>query len=261
VVSLREEVNNTTKLIAKSTSRPLAVALSGGIDSEIICRSLHEQGIDFTIFIMRFSNEYNSKDIQWAFNFCSEHNIDPKVLDIDIIKFMEQGTRNYIHGGYKSHEIFRYLQLWLMEQVSDQGYSLIMGGREEPITCYNDTAVVRYDPGHLMAHEWNRDHGNYHYPSFFETTPELMAAYLGSPIIKLICQDYNYFVEDSYGASPEKILVLHHSWPEMKRRFKMNGFEQLHPIKNKHQKVLKLRMPTLENLHIPVVEIQQQLGI
>lgn len=258
--SLREEVNTTVQLIAKSTTAPLAVALSGGIDSEVICRSLLEQEIDFVVFVMQFNDKYNDQDIEWAFKFCTQHRIDPIVLNVDILNFMEQGTKPYIDQGYKSHEVFRYLQLWLMEQAEQQGYSLIMGGREEGISRYKRQPVIKYDPGHMMTHEWNKSHGNRHYPGFYEITPELMAAYLDSPVLKLICQDVNYFVTTPFGVSPEKILEFQRAWPEMQRRAKMNGFERLHPIKNEYQNQLILHMPA-PTLHIPVVQIRQQLGL
>jgi len=259
--ALKQEVDTTLQLIAETSTRPLAVAFSGGIDSEVICRSLLEQQIPFAVFIMKFCDDYNSADISCAFDFCSQHDIAPIVLDVDILDFMAHGTRSYVTQGYQSHEVFRYLQLWLMEQADAQGYSLIMGGREEPITCHENIPVVRYDPGHLMSHHWNSNHGNQHYPSFFECTPELLAAYLDSPVLKVVCQDAGYFVSNAMGFSPEKILVLHQQWPNMKRRFKMNGFEHLHAIKNKHQQILRLRMPHLTNLYIPVAHIRQQLGL
>jgi len=210
---------------------------------------------------MKFNDDFNTQDISWAFKFCTENKITPIVLDVDILGFMSQGTRSYIDQGYKSHEVFRYLQLWLMEQAGQQGYSLVMGGREEAISRYKKRPAIRYDLGHIMSHEWNQATGNHHYPSFFETTPELMSAYLDSPVLKLICQDVNYFVSNPIGSSPEKILEFHRAWPEMKRRSKMNGFERLHHIKDKHQDLLKLHMPELIDLYIPVAKIRQQLGL
>jgi len=258
--SLREEVNATVQLIAKSASTPLAVALSGGIDSESICRSLLEQEIDFVVFIMQFDNKYNDQDIEWAFKFCTQHNIDPIVLNVDILDFMEKGTKLYIDQGYQSHEVFRYLQLWLMEQAEQQGYSLIIGGREEAISRYKKQPVIKYDPGHVMTHIWNQSRGNKHYPSFYETTPELMASYLNSPVVRLICQDVNYFVTTPLGESPEKILEFQRAWPGMTRRAKMNGFEKLHPIKDEYQNRLRSDMPA-RAVYIPVVQIRQQLGL
>jgi hypothetical protein len=264
--SLREEVNATARLIANTVSQPLAVAFSGGIDSEIICRSLLEQKIDFTVFIMRFIDDYNAEDIQWAFEFCSEHNIDPVVLDVDIIKFAKQDVDIYIKQGYECDKIFRYLQLWLMEQVQQQGYSLIMGGREEGIARRqkHDSPVVRYDAGHIMPHLWNSDHGKQHYPSFYETTSELMAAYFDSPVVRLVSQDANYFDLWSDGQTQchEKILTLHHAWPEMKQRIKRDGFEKLLKFKQEQQHSLKSRWNRdLPGKDILVSQIRQQLGL
>lgn len=261
--SLRTEVERTVQLIAGATTKPLAVAFSGGIDSEVICRTLLEQGIKFSVIIMRYQDQHthNIHDIHWAFKFCDEHKIEPILLDVNIIKFMEHGVRPYVDQGYYSHEIFRYLQLWLMEQASQRGYSLILGGREEPITRNNNCPVVRYDPGHLMCHEWNLHKGGDHYPSFFECTPELMAAYYDDPLLKFVLAEPNYFVPNSRGFSPEKILVYHREWPDLERRPKNNGFERLYSIRDQHQKAINGTMPALENIYIPVQQIRQELGL
>jgi|688.fasta_scaffold159873_10 hypothetical protein len=259
--SLREEVNTTVRLIAKSATAPLAVAFSGGIDSEVICRSLIEQEIDFVVFIMQYNDKYNEQDIEWAFKFCTQHKINPIVLNVDILNFIEQGAKPYIDQGYKSHEVFRYLQLWLMEQAEQQGYSLIMGGREDAISKHAGQPVIKYSPTHVMTHEWNKSHGNRHYPSFYETTPELIAAYLDSSVLKIVCQDVNYFVQNPLGVSPEKILEFQRAWPEMERRVKMNGFERLHPVKDNYQNQLRLQMPFLPTITLPIELIRQQLGL
>jgi hypothetical protein len=93
-----------------------------------------------------------------------------------------------------------------------------------------------------------------------------MAAYFDSPVLRLVCQDANYFAPmpkiGPPGDSIEKILTLHHAWPEMQRRDKRTGFERLKEIKLQEDNALRLRMePTTPDIYLPVTQIRQQLGL
>lgn len=69
--------------------------LSGGIDSENIANILIECGINFTPVIVSYKHKnkvLNDYDISYAYKFCTENNITPKIIDIDIIEFFSKGT-------------------------------------------------------------------------------------------------------------------------------------------------------------------------
>lgn len=61
--------------------------LSGGLDSEIVARSLLEAGVSFIPVIFQLKDNekiQNQYDFEFAMNFCQEHNLKPLVKSIDI---------------------------------------------------------------------------------------------------------------------------------------------------------------------------------
>ena len=70
VGSLYEECLNNAKAIRNTVSGRIAVLYSGGIDSEIVVQSFYESKIPIDIYIIRFNNNLNLHDIEWATKFC-----------------------------------------------------------------------------------------------------------------------------------------------------------------------------------------------
>src|SRR5687768_12507692 len=57
--SFRDECVRAARLIGESTKEPIVVALSGGVDSEVIARSFLEAEIPFKAVIVRFTGDVN----------------------------------------------------------------------------------------------------------------------------------------------------------------------------------------------------------
>lgn len=68
--------------------------LSGGVDSENMANILLKCNIRFTPIIVTYSHQnkiLNDYDIKYAFDYCKEKNLTPKIIDIDIINFFNSG--------------------------------------------------------------------------------------------------------------------------------------------------------------------------
>lgn len=69
-------------------NKPILLYLSGGLDSELVARSLIEFGINFTPVIFNWGNKkgeiVNSTDTQYAFDLCKEFQLTPIVKTVNI---------------------------------------------------------------------------------------------------------------------------------------------------------------------------------
>jgi hypothetical protein len=69
-------------------NKPILLYLSGGLDSELVARSLIEFGIKFTPVIFNWGNKkgeiVNSNDTQYAVDFCNEFQLTPIVKTVNI---------------------------------------------------------------------------------------------------------------------------------------------------------------------------------
>lgn len=71
----------------KSIDNPV-LYLSGGLDSELLASALVESGVRFKTVIFEWLNKkgevVNSKDLDFAYNFCHKHGIYPVIKQLDI---------------------------------------------------------------------------------------------------------------------------------------------------------------------------------
>ena len=65
----------------------LYLALSGGADSDFVCRILHSQNVDFEAIVV--VTPYNLKELQWAYKACNDLNIKPKIIEINEVDFFK----------------------------------------------------------------------------------------------------------------------------------------------------------------------------
>jgi hypothetical protein len=254
-----QECLNTAKYISSLADKPIAIAFSGGIDSEVVCRSFLSSNIPFTPIIFKHVDNANYHDITYALQFCNKNNLKPIILDFDVDEFLNEKIPKYIEQGYKNAHIFRYVQLFYLEIFSNMNFCGVLGGGEQIYCTANKQVSIKYDKGMLNSLEWIKEKNLCHFPYFFQTTPEIVAAYLKTDLINMLVQDERYFKEDLM-YSVEKILVYHYYWQDMKKRPKFNGYENCSKKTFPVNSLLKEQYST-SNLFISVSTIKEQLQI
>lgn len=185
VGDFREECRRAACLVRDSTDLPLDVLFSGGCESEIVVRSFLAAGIPIRITIMRFKNDLNRHDIQYALDFCRQRDLEFKLIELDLLDFWENRAPAYAEKSKAVSPQFPPL-MWLCDQVD--GFPVIGSGEcfvgirdaEQP-----GSVARRGEPWYLHEEEksasWYRfliADGRPGVPGFFQYTPELMYAFL-----------------------------------------------------------------------------------
>lgn len=259
--SWKEELIITAKTIQQTNKKPIYVLLSGGVDSEIVCRLFLELGINFKAITIKYKNKLNDYDVYFATKFCRENNIEQKIVELDAEHFFTKGFEQYINQGYRCTNLFFYQQLFLFEIVEELGGFGVSGEGDQSYYTINNTIHLKYNPNSKILFDWCENNKTEHQIQFNCSTPEIMASWMKIDLIDFLLQRPEYFI-NHYVDSTEKILIYHREWPEMQRRNKGTGFELMeHRIRKPIEHKLKLRFPDIENLYIPVKDIKQQLGI
>ena len=65
----------------------LYLSLSGGADSEFVCRVLHSQKVNFETIVV--VTPFNANELKWAAKICSDLNIKPRIVEISEGKFLK----------------------------------------------------------------------------------------------------------------------------------------------------------------------------
>jgi hypothetical protein len=84
----------------------LCFALSGGADSEFVCRILHSQNVDFETIIT--VTPYNSRELEWAHKLCTELDIKPKIIEVKEKEFI-QTYKDVIYPLFNWEYVFSYV--------------------------------------------------------------------------------------------------------------------------------------------------------
>lgn len=262
-----DECINAAQKIAASTTLPLWLCLSGGIDSEVVAQVFLKAGIPFNAAIMRFAENKNAHDIRWAEAFCRKHNVPLRYFDIDPEEFWKSRALAYAERA-QSPAIGLTLLCWLLEQVPgfpvlgsgechlvDQIYKfrlerrkgdywidgiyLRSSGHAELIAHLEE--VYRRPQGDAREYQWCLSEkesiaGLYRFlhsinkagaPGFFQYTPEIILAYLNDPLILQLTN--NEFAGASIGADSSEAFkhAFYSQFWSIEPRPKATGFEQL----------------------------------
>jgi hypothetical protein len=258
--SWSEEVNNTAQTIAASTDKPLYVLMSGGIDSEMVAHAFLDNGIKFKALTLKHTAGTNSHDTSWADIFCEKNNIQQEILELDTDTF-DTMIERYISQGYRSTNIYHYMQLYILEYVESMGGFAVGGAGEQIYYTIDNVIHLKVNPSYTLGRQWCQRNNTWHQLWFNLDNPEIYAAYMQIDIVDVMLKDPAYYVNEN-PASTEKIIILHKQWPKMWKRAKFSGFEKIQKTyRDPTEKKLKERFPDIVDLCIPVTTIKEQLGI
>jgi hypothetical protein len=108
-------------------SRP-AVCLSGGIDSQTVVDTFLYAGVTPEVVIFNFLDEHNIHDVSHAIKFCETRNITPRLIDFDVIRFLNNQLYDFA-TKYKISSPQFAVHLYMAGKLKELGYtSVIFGG-------------------------------------------------------------------------------------------------------------------------------------
>lgn len=174
ILPFQDAADATAKLIAKQYDN-LYLSLSGGLDSEFVAKVLIRNQIDFVPVILLAP--WNLVESWYAFKFCDENNLQPKILDYT-------GSSSY-HTLIKKMMLYSVklqLPIWITTVpliIADEiGNGHLINGNGE---IFYDSKSYNEPTGELLNfvcynHWLEIEHGNRHPGAFFSYTPELFRA-------------------------------------------------------------------------------------
>jgi hypothetical protein len=273
VESFRNECIRAAKLIANKATKPIIVGLSGGSDSQMVCLSMIEAGIPFSVIIARLhdtdNNIVNAHDIKTAYAFCEKYNVAYQNFDLDLDNYYKTTGKKYAeYYGFTDTRVI--VQCAVMDYVG-KDYCYIMAGGDPLLSVYNpsftpeqntDTIpriIKEFDligpvwwqtPQPIMRHMMEMGYEGT--SKFFLYTPELIVSYLTDEVCRQFYQAQRAMYETFFIWNKDnswklfqmlfKPLLTTKHWPEIVQAPKLTGFEEIE--KNKelaifHKRILK----------------------
>ncbi len=261
----KEEIRAIAREIPNAAGkRPIFVCSSGGIDSELVCRALFEEGIHFSVLTVEHEAGTNEDDIQFARKWCREHGIAQKVVRLDMPEFFTQTIERFTNEGYYSGNVFRYFQLFLLETIESLGGYAVLGGGEQlyeidTIEPKERDVYLEFESGITVPLEWMKRQGSIHRPYFYFSTSEACLAYLRIPIVDFAVRHPEVFRHQA-NKYIFKRFVCQSLWPDIVPRQKLSGYEEIYNLRMETQKRLRDRFADkIQTYRLPVVEFRREL--
>jgi hypothetical protein len=243
------------------TKKPIYLCMSGGIDSEVVAQLLIQSKIKFKAITFKHIKGTNQNDTCCADEFCKANNIEQISIYFEPEYLFKDGVEKYIKQGYRSINIYHYLQLFMLETVTELGGYALGGAGEMVFHTVDDQICLKMNPCYTLGMDWCKNNNVHHNLWFFHSSPEIYASYLNLELISFLLNDPSFFVSHHY-ASNEKRIIYHQHWPRMMKREKLSGFGNIRKtIREPVEEILKKKFPDLQDLYLPVNVMKQQLGI
>lgn len=265
VKSHKEEIKETAKYIANAVAGPIYLFFSGGIDSEIIGNMFLELDRDFKVITLQLKdhNNNNDHDTMYASKWCKKNNVTQIFKEVDVNNFVQYQIPKYIDQNFKSHFIYRYLQIFMIDLAESLGGHAVLGGRESNFyknenneSCLSNG--VWFNTGLDYCKRFNKQH----YPAFYLQNSEILASYFNLPIVNTMIENTGYFGRAVTGGNLEKILEYQRIFPEVEPRRKLHGYENMYNLHiNTLERLGNLFPAECKEHLIPISQIKSQFSI
>lgn len=250
----RSECIETARLIRAGTDLDLWLLFSGGIDSEVALQSFLFAGIPIKAAITCFRRDLNRQDVRHAVKFCETHQINYRLLHLDIERFIESGDALEFAERAKCVSPQLLHTMWAMDQVD--GYPIIGSGE-----CYlvkrsaqRDGVNPGDDPDVWEMFEKERIASWYRHliargrpgcAGFFQYNPENMLAFLLDPMVADLCNN-----RIPGEATTMKIkLAVYRRYFLLEPRKKYHGFENILHLDDALRPELEQRFGGYNGIH------------
>ena len=138
----------------------LYIAYSGGLDSEFVLKTFHENGLPITPILV--DTPYNQFELEWAYNYCKQINVKPEILTYTQNEIVDKLKIKTVDRGWFS--LLGGVPLILCDELNKVNGKLLTGygepfttipgfQPEHPISeklefCEWDYYIDSYDPSH-----------------------------------------------------------------------------------------------------------------
>lgn len=120
--SLKEYRIAAARHAAEKLGNNPALCLSGGIDSQSMVYAWLEAGLKFDVVSCVFDNDLNKHDVDTAIEFCKIHDINLKLIPVNVVQFLNRENLDYA-VKYKSSSPQFNVHYKFFNILRDMGYT------------------------------------------------------------------------------------------------------------------------------------------
>jgi hypothetical protein len=225
-INYYDALKHNAYLMSEIFPPPYDVLFSGGIDSEIIVRTNHNLGIKQNVYIFKFEDDINVKDVTNAKLVTEELGIKLNIIDFHLKKFFENDAERIYKETFAP--LPENLPRLFWHQYLD---NTILTGDGEPYCFRKESNNYNVKSNWVVSffeYEFlNSLYGRLKRKNVLEWytfTPDILFSFLQLPIIKKLVNDE---MKGKLSSWSSRTLIHHHLYPSIKTKPKYAGYEGL----------------------------------
>jgi len=163
--------------------KPIYVLYSGGIDSEAVLHSFVKAGVPVTAVLIKFENDYNGHELQYAYNYFEKMNFkNVKIIDFNIRDWLKSNECRSLAREVQTVELgYTHLFKVALDQLKD---GVTITGHEEPLVWRVDEDdgtnkwMFHCHERHYSIHKFFMKFQQDGVPSFFQWSTEVLNSFM-----------------------------------------------------------------------------------
>lgn len=180
IQSWTQECIRAANIIDQTKSHPITLLFSGGIDSEFMIRVFNSAKVKYNVAIIDYG-KWNKHDTVYAYRYCELHNITPKVVHVDIEKFISSGKFLEIA---KLAKCCAHQMIPIMYGLTKLEGTLIMANGEPYLKNYEGEWRWQETERVNSYNDWYQLNNIDGTPDFLRYTPEMVVAFIKDPTVQ-----------------------------------------------------------------------------
>jgi hypothetical protein len=221
----KDECIRTAELLAaqaKALGREPVVMLSGGQDSEVVCKAFIDGGIPFRVSSFKHDDDELLFETEYIDRFVKRHGLKHTYLSRDWYTWMltDEAHRMYVESDsvFTSYvfPIALYEQIW-----NDGGYPIGGTGDAHLDNIGGTWYFVNQESLLTTWYKYGAKHEIHGAPIFFQHTPEVLLSMLLEPEYQFIGSGSNRLANVVLkSVQEEKYRMYYRLWPDVEKRKK-----------------------------------------
>jgi hypothetical protein len=252
------------KLVDENGSR-LSLFYSGGADSELVLRYLLALGVRPEVHTIEFTGGENSAEVMHAFSFCEAHDLKVNRWKHDVDTYI--ADEQYLDVAFK-YNCTQLAYITVLEYARRVNNPVLMGGEIYVQKHQTPSISVHSEPQWFFTYREDEDGSTYRYSKatghpiineVFSYTPELMASWINSPLIRDVLTGRNpnkLSLISTKNAAFEKELGY-----KLHANTKLHGYEHLMWSNHLVRRKLKDKMIPMQVYRRPLLDFMIDLGV
>lgn len=217
-VSFRKDMTDLVRIFKnRYQNSNFIIALSGGIDSELVAETFYKLDIPFKAVTLRLFNGSNDYDIYHAYEYCKKRSIDLQIVNLSLDKFITKVLPPAIEFGQFTHSLSQAALTYLFSKMGSEDILIFSGHNPD---FRDGTAGWLEDSPNLVKYAKNT------YRNFFTFTSL-------EPIFIHYVKSY-----DPSELGNKNSKFIYEAYPELIERTKLTGWEDSLDIQKNYNHLL-----------------------